>query len=117
MSAVVNEPGGTAYGSRLEGVEMCGKTGSVQVVGQKDTKKESSLPFEKRDHAWFVGFAPRENPKIVVVVFVEHGEHGSSSAAPLARDLVAAYFGLPTRSGRPAPPQPTALASIVPGAP
>lgn len=117
MSAVVNEPGGTASLSHIDGVEMCGKTGSVQVVGQKDTKKESSLPFEKRDHAWFVGFAPRENPKIVVVVFVEHGEHGSSSAAPLARDLVAAYFGLPTRNVRPAAPQPTALASILPGAP
>jgi penicillin-binding protein 2 len=96
MAAVVNEPGGTAYLSRLQGVEMCGKTGSVQVVGQRDTKKESSLPFEKRDHAWFVAFAPREDPKIVVVVFVEHGEHGSSSAAPLARDLVAAFLGAPS---------------------
>jgi penicillin-binding protein 2 len=96
MAAVVNEPGGTAYLSRLQNVEMCGKTGSVQVVGQRDTKKESSLPFEKRDHAWFVAFAPREDPKIVVVVFVEHGEHGSSSAAPLARDLVAAFLAAPS---------------------
>jgi penicillin-binding protein 2 len=94
MSAVVNEPGGTAAASRLPGIEMCGKTGSVQVVGQKDTSKASSLPYERRDHAWFAGFAPRQDPKIVVVVFVEHGQHGSSAAAPLARDLVAAYFGL-----------------------
>jgi penicillin-binding protein 2 len=94
MSAVVNEPGGTATASRLAGIEMCGKTGSVQVVGQKDTSKAGSLAYEKRDHAWFAGFAPRQDPKIVVVVFVEHGLHGSSAAAPLARDLVAAYFGL-----------------------
>ncbi len=95
MWAVVNEPGGTAYLSKLPGVELCGKTGSVQVVAQKDTKKESSLPFEKRDHAWFIGFAPKRDPKIVVAVFIEHGQHGASAAAPLARDLVAAYFGVP----------------------
>lgn len=114
MAAVVNEPGGTAGASRLPGIELCGKTGSVQVVGQKDTKKESSLPFEKRDHAWFIGFAPRQDPRIVVVVFVEHGEHGASSAAPLARDLVATFFGLPLRNApaTPAPPE-----SVVQGAP
>jgi len=102
MWAVVNEPGGTAYTSKLPGVDLCGKTGSVQVVAQKDTKKESSLPFEKRDHAWFIGFAPRHDPKIVVAVFIEHGQHGASAAAPLARDLVATYFGIPVP--HPAPP-------------
>ncbi|HKB72124.1 MAG TPA: penicillin-binding protein 2 [Thermoanaerobaculia bacterium] len=95
MWAVVNEPGGTAYLSRLPGLDLCGKTGSVQVVAQKDTKKEGSLPFEKRDHAWFIGFAPRRDPKIVIAVFVEHGQHGASAAAPLARDLAATYLGVP----------------------
>ncbi|HET7453708.1 MAG TPA: penicillin-binding transpeptidase domain-containing protein, partial [Thermoanaerobaculia bacterium] len=102
MWAVVNEPGGTAYLSKLDGLELCGKTGSTQVVGQKDTKKEALLPFEKRDHAWFIGFAPKRDPKIVVAVFVEHGQHGASAAAPLARDLVAAYLGVP--NPHPAPP-------------
>jgi penicillin-binding protein 2 len=102
MWSVVNEPGGTAYLSRLDGLELCGKTGSTQVVGQKDTKKEAQLPFEKRDHAWFIGFAPKRDPKIVVAVFVEHGQHGASAAAPLARDLVAAYLGVP--NPHPAPP-------------
>jgi penicillin-binding protein 2 len=89
---VVNAPGGTAWASRVPGIDMCGKTGSVQVVGQKDTKKAHLLPEELRDHGWFAGFAPRNDPKIVVVVFVEHGEHGSSAAAPLAARLAAAYL-------------------------
>jgi len=105
MSAVVNEPGGTAPAARIPGLEMCGKTGSVQVVGQKDTKKEGSLPFEKRDHAWFIGFAPKTDPKIVVAVFVEHGQHGASAAAPLARQLIATYFGIPIPETAPAPQQ------------
>jgi penicillin-binding protein 2 len=94
MWAVVNEPGGTATASKIPGLDMCGKTGSVQVVGQKDTKKEGSLPYEKRDHAWFIGFAPRHDPKIVVAVFVEHGQHGASAAAPLAKQMIATYFGI-----------------------
>jgi penicillin-binding protein 2 len=89
---VVNVPGGTAYASRVEGLDICGKTGSVQVVGQKDTKKAHLLPNELKDHGWFAGFAPRRDPKIVVVVFVEHGEHGASAAAPLAAKLCAAWL-------------------------
>ena len=50
------------------------------------------LPEKLRDHAWFAAFAPREDPKIVVVVFVENGMHGSSAAAPLAMRLVEAYL-------------------------
>ena len=111
MAAVVNEPGGTAPAARIPGLEICGKTGSVQVVGQKDTKKEESLPFEKRDHAWFIGFAPRRDPKIVVAVFVEHGQHGASAAAPLARQLIATYFGIPLPETAPAPQQ---IASATP---
>jgi penicillin-binding protein 2 len=120
MWAVVNEPGGTAYLSRLPGVELCGKTGSVQVVAQKDTKKEGALPFEKRDHAWFIGFAPKRDPKIVVAVFVEHGQHGASAAAPLARDLVAQYFGVPNpHPAEPpdAPPAPRMPAASIASAP
>lgn len=113
MAAVVNEPGGTATASRIPGIEFCGKTGSVQVVGQKDTKKEGSLPFEKRDHAWFIGFAPRRDPKVVVVVFVEHGQHGASAAAPLAKQLIATYFGISLPETTAAPQQ---IASARPGA-
>lgn len=89
---VVNAPGGTAYASKVPGLDICGKTGSVQVVGQKDTKKAHFLPEELRDHGWFAGFAPRTDPKIVVVVFAEHGEHGATAAAPLASKLIEAYL-------------------------
>jgi penicillin-binding protein 2 len=105
---VVNQPGGTAYSSRVEGIELCGKTGSVQVVGQKDTKKEHLLPEHLRDHGWFAGFAPRNDPKIVVVVFAEHGEHGATAAAPLAAKMADLYLNerrAPApRADSPAPP-------------
>jgi penicillin-binding protein 2 len=100
---VVNQPGGTAYSSRVPGIDLCGKTGSVQVVGQKDTKKEHLLPEALRDHGWFAGFAPRKDPKIVVVVFAEHGEHGATAAAPLAAKMAALYLK-ETAGPAPAPP-------------
>jgi penicillin-binding protein 2 len=89
---VVNRPGGTAYRYRVEGLDICGKTGTVQVVAQKQAKMSTVLPEKLRDHAWFAAFAPREDPKIVVVVFVENGMHGSSAAAPLAMRLIEAYL-------------------------
>lgn len=98
---VANLPGGTARGPieaalktlpAVPGIDICGKTGSVQVVGQKDTKKANLLPEKLKDHGWFAGFAPRRDPKIVVVVFAEHGEHGASAAAPLAAKLMATYL-------------------------
>lgn len=89
---VVNRPGGTAYKFRVEGLDLCGKTGTVQVVGQKEAQKAHLLPEKLRDHAWFAAFAPRDDPKIVVVVFVENGLAGSSAAAPLAAQLVEAYL-------------------------
>ncbi|MFN7989435.1 MAG: penicillin-binding protein 2 [Thermoanaerobaculia bacterium] len=89
---VVNRPGGTGYAHRVEGLDICGKTGTVQVVAQKEAKKTLLLPEKLRDHAWFAGFAPRDDPKIVVVVFVENGLHGASAAAPLAMKLVEAYL-------------------------
>jgi penicillin-binding protein 2 len=97
---VVNMPGGTAYASRVPGLDLCGKTGSVQVVGQKEAKKGHLLPEELRDHGWFASFAPRDDPKIVAVVFVEHGEHGASAAAPLAARL-AEYWVAKSRGGAP----------------
>jgi penicillin-binding protein 2 len=107
---VVNRPGGTAYAHRVEGLDICGKTGSVQVVGQKEAKKTLLLPEKLRDHAWFAGFAPRDDARIVVVVFVENGLHGSSAAAPLATRLMEAYLrpGSVPVPGPPAAPLPQA---------
>jgi penicillin-binding protein 2 len=94
MWAVVNEPGGTAFGSRVPGVEMGGKTGTVQVAGRDAIARAGVDRSRLEDHAWFTAFAPVEDPKIVLVVFVEHGGHGSSAAAPIARRLIARYFGI-----------------------
>lgn len=92
--AVVNAPGGTAGRSRLRGVDMAGKTGTVQVVAQETWTENEDLPEEYRDHAWFASFAPTDEPELVVVVFVEHGESGSRTAAPIARAIYETYFGL-----------------------
>jgi len=88
--AVVNEPGGTGGNARIEGLGVSGKTGTVQVIAQKGWVKAESLAFKFRDHAWFASYAPGDPgqvPSMVVVVFVEHGGHGGSDAAPLAKLL------------------------------
>jgi penicillin-binding protein 2 len=90
MWGVVNE-GGTAAASRLPGIELSGKTGTAQTISAKGLQR-SGNKAEFKDNAWFVGFAPRRNPEIVVAVLVEGGEHGSSAAAPIARDVVKTYY-------------------------
>ena len=93
MFGVVNEAGGTAHGAHLEGIEFCGKTGSAQVISNEGKSRAGGhLGKELADNAWFVGFAPRRNPEIVVAVLVEHGVHGATAAAPVARDIIKAYY-------------------------
>lgn len=96
MIAVVNEPGGTAFGKRLrgEGLSMAGKTGTVQI--RRITKEEHAagvtknedLPWRRRDHGWFVGFGPTDDPRYAISVLIEHGGGGSAAAAPVARDIM-----------------------------
>jgi penicillin-binding protein 2 len=71
-----------------------GKTGTAQVVRLKQYihLKEEDIPYKYRDHALFICFAPAENPEIVVAVVVEHGLHGGSAAAPVARAVLEKYF-------------------------
>ncbi len=92
--AVVNSDHGTARGSRLADIEISGKTGTSQVIGRKkdDTRSENEMPAHLRPHAWFVAYAPSNAPIIAVAVLVEHGEHGSSAAAPVARELIKTYL-------------------------
>ncbi len=99
---VVNEPHGTAYSQRLKNFEYSGKTGTAQVrkLGEKRVKNISEIPYEQRDHAWFVAYAPSKNPKIVIAVLVEHGGHGGSGAAPLAKKLIKYYFKVKDVSNR-----------------
>ncbi len=94
MWAVVNEAGGTAFGSRVAGVEMGGKTGTAQVVGREATVRAGADKSKLQDHAWFAGFGPVQDPQMVVVVFVENGGHGNLAAAPLAKALFEARFGV-----------------------
>lgn len=89
---VVNEPGGTGGKSRVPGLDVVGKTGTVQVVSQETWIKAEDLPFKFRDHAWFTSFAPRDDAELVVVVFIEHGGHGGADAAPLAKRIYEKAF-------------------------
>jgi penicillin-binding protein 2 len=92
--AVVNEQG-TGAVVRLPGIEVAGKTATVQVVSQKTWTDNANLPYEQRDHAWFASFAPAgpgEKPRIAIVVFVEHGGGGSKAAAPVAKAMYETYF-------------------------
>jgi penicillin-binding protein 2 len=89
MFGVVNE-GGTAAGARLQNIELCGKTGSAQVIGY-DTRDRLGKAAEFKENAWFVGYAPRRNPEIAVAVVIQGGGHGGT-VAPEAADIVKAYY-------------------------
>ncbi len=105
MTDVCNHRRGTAYGSRITADEykMAGKTGTSQVrritpeERAAGVTKNEDLPWERRDHALFVGYAPSDNPRYAVSVVVEHGGGGSRAAAPIARDIIlqAQYGGPP----------------------
>lgn len=86
--AVVNE-GGTGASAHVDGLDIAGKTGTAQVVSAN--LKQSAHSAGYRNNAWFVGYAPFSNPRIVVAALVMHGEE-SSVAAPVARDVIKAYF-------------------------
>ncbi|MCR5220209.1 MAG: penicillin-binding protein 2, partial [bacterium] len=95
MMAVVNERRGTAWKSRLKSVSIAGKTGSAQVVKQRERisrSQERHIPYRFRDHALYVAFAPADKPEIAVAVVVEHGMHGGSVAAPICHNIIGHYF-------------------------
>jgi penicillin-binding protein 2 len=92
LIGVVNEPRGTGSKSRVEGVIVAGKTGTSQVVTLGKEKALSAAGHESQDHAWFVALAPADNPALALGVVVEHGGHGGSAAAPLAKEVIAAYL-------------------------
>jgi penicillin-binding protein 2 len=96
MFEVVNNRRGTGYRSRIiaEEYRMAGKTGTSQVRNitaaerARGVSRNEDLPWERRDHALFVSFAPFDNPRYAVSVLVEHGGGGSTAAAPIARDVI-----------------------------
>lgn len=94
LHAVVHDPGGTGRRARVPGIQVSGKTGTAQVVRLEryEGLADGEIPVRHRDHAWFGAFAPSEAPEIVVAVFVEHGMHGGSAAAPIAARILRRYF-------------------------
>ncbi|WP_372603179.1 penicillin-binding protein 2 [Actibacterium sp.] len=111
MFNVSNSRRGTAYGSRVadDALLLAGKTGTSQVRNitaaerARGVFRNEDLPWNRRDHALFVCFAPFDNPRIAVSIIVEHGGGGSSTAAPIARDIAlrALHDGLPPLSAYP----------------
>jgi penicillin-binding protein 2 len=92
---VVSGESGTGGRARSPLVQIAGKTGTAQVVEFKgQVIKSEHLSYFSRDHAWFVAFAPFEKPEIAIAVLVEHGGHGGSAAAPLAKLVVEKYMAL-----------------------
>jgi penicillin-binding protein 2 len=93
--AAVTQPGGTAaQASAGANYHIAGKTGTAQVVGMKQGEKydASKIDERHRDHAWFIAFAPAEQPKIALVVLAENGGHGGGTAAPIARKVMDYYL-------------------------
>ncbi len=94
LLGVVEEEGGTARFLRWSKLGIAGKTGTAQVakLGKIRPEDIEDVPYKLRDHAWFAGFAPYDDPKIAVVVLVEHGGFGSTAAAPVAQKIFKAYL-------------------------
>jgi len=95
LYGATNEPMGTSYRSRLtkQGYVYAGKTGTSQIrkITEEERKlklKNKDLPYEKRDHALFIAFAPYKNPRYAISVVIEHGGAGSSGAAPIGKKVI-----------------------------
>jgi penicillin-binding protein 2 len=102
MMNVVNE--GSGQRAKLEGIQVAGKTGSAQVVTHARLEANKKL-HEYQPHGWFICFAPADNPRVAMVVMVEHGVAGGTSAAPVAGQILSRYFGVrPIGPGMNLPP-------------
>ncbi len=117
LKGVVNDKKGTARGLRDRRLKIAGKTGTAQVAHMIERERDiEKVRYKLRDHAWFVGFAPYDDPQIVVAVLVEHGGFGARAAAPVAKEVIRAYLtGKRMRSSMKTPASPGP--SRPPGAP
>jgi penicillin-binding protein 2 len=115
MVGATSMPGGTAYAAGLGArYKIAGKTGTAQVytIKQTENTRAKILEERKRDHAWFIAFAPADEPRIAISVLVENGGFGASAAAPIARKVLDAYLldnEAPADSAKPPPVRAAAL--------
>ncbi len=99
LADVVSAPHGTGAAARSEVVSIAGKTGTAQVVEMKGGYvKTEQLAYFNRDHAWFVSYAPVENPQVAIAVLVEHGGHGGDAAAPMAKKVFEKFIEVQKQS-------------------
>jgi penicillin-binding protein 2 len=97
--------GGTGGGARIPGRDVAGKTGTAQVISLEGARAAAGkTDKDLRDHGWFMFFAPRDHPQIAGVVFVEHGGHGGTYGAPIAKYVLETFFA--KQDGRPLPTLP-----------
>jgi membrane peptidoglycan carboxypeptidase len=99
MADVVNGAGGTGHKCKLDGITVCGKSGTAQVVGDRAANVESGtsedkIPYKYRDNGWFIAFAPKDHPQIAVACIIEHGGHGGDTAAPVIKATMERFFQL-----------------------
>jgi penicillin-binding protein 2 len=92
MWSVVNEHG-SGWRAQIAGRDVCGKTGSAQVVSHEHLVRSGGTSEELLPHAWFIGFAPRDNPRVAFAFLVEHGRAGGEAAAPVAQAFLRQFFG------------------------
>jgi len=90
LADVVEE--GTATRAQLGPIRVAGKTGTAQVFKKSVGVDADKQPKDERDHAWFIGYAPAEHPEIAFAIVIEHGGHGGTTAAPVARKVLEVFF-------------------------
>jgi len=96
MRDVVADKRGTGRRCRVPGLNIRAKTGTSQVIRLKErTAEDDRIPYHERTHAIFVAYVDDQPKKLALVVIVEHGGGGGASAAPIARKIIARYYGVP----------------------
>ncbi len=99
LIGVTEDKHGTARTCVIEGIHIAGKTGTAQVIKQSKRRESEKMAWKYQDHALFVAIAPAKNPQIAVAVIIEHGGHGGSAAAPVAKAVIERWLQL--RSPKP----------------